>query len=172
MRKITGLRKLAIGTLGLAAVVGGTILLSPGPEKTNFQQVNYAEKYLEQNCPEMDVESKKELMRSYSEVSNLPKGDFNELVRAYEEHKRNNEVGTKEERREMFPWINNGPHDLDKAAISKNIALLAEWKGEGPELDLELAMHETRKGVVYLVHKDNAAQSAIRIAKRSIKQDI
>jgi len=33
-------------------------------------------------------------------------------------------------------------------------------------------MHKNKKNVIYLVHKDNAAQSAIRISKRSLKQDI
>ncbi len=62
--------------------------------------------------------------------------------------------------------------DLNKDEVTKNISLLAEWKGEGPKLDLELAMHKNKKNVIYLVHKDNAAQSAIRISKRSLKQDI
>ncbi|MCP3675075.1 MAG: insulinase family protein, partial [Gammaproteobacteria bacterium] len=62
--------------------------------------------------------------------------------------------------------------DLSKDEVTKNISLLAEWKGEGPKLDLELAMHKNKKNIIYLVHKDNAAQSVIRISKRSLKQDI
>jgi len=62
--------------------------------------------------------------------------------------------------------------DLEQAAITKSIQLLSDWKGEGPALELSIAMPETKKGVVYLVHKDDAAQSAIRIGKRAIKQDI
>ena len=62
--------------------------------------------------------------------------------------------------------------DLDKKAVEKSIALLNTWKGKGAELALEIAAVETKKGVVYLVHKDNAAQSSIRIGKRSIKLDI
>jgi len=62
--------------------------------------------------------------------------------------------------------------DLDQKAIMKDLNNLDDWKGEGPELNLELAMHDNKKGIIYLVHKDNAAQSAIRISKRSITKDI
>jgi len=62
--------------------------------------------------------------------------------------------------------------DLSQKEVKKNIDLLAEWKGKGEKLNLELPMPETKTGVIYLVHKDNAAQSAIRIGKRSIKRDI
>ncbi|MCP4271430.1 MAG: insulinase family protein [Gammaproteobacteria bacterium] len=62
--------------------------------------------------------------------------------------------------------------DLDKKAIMSELNNFADWKGEGPTLDLELAMHNSKKGIIYLVHKDNAAQSVIRISKRSITKDI
>jgi zinc protease len=62
--------------------------------------------------------------------------------------------------------------NLDKAALSKSISQLSSWKGEGPKLSLELSIPDTKKGVIYLVHKDDAAQSAIRIGKRSLPMDI
>lgn len=62
--------------------------------------------------------------------------------------------------------------DLEQKAIRKSMNLFSDWKGEGVELDLDLAMPNTKTGVIYLVHKDNSAQSAIRIGKRSMKRDI
>lgn len=62
--------------------------------------------------------------------------------------------------------------DLEQKSVQKTIDLLADWKGQGKPLELELEMPKTKTGVVYLVHKDNAAQSAIYIGKRSIKEDI
>ena len=62
--------------------------------------------------------------------------------------------------------------DLEQADIVKSVSLLADWKGQAPKLQLELPMPDTKPGVIYLVHKDNSAQSAIRIGKRSITQDI
>jgi len=62
--------------------------------------------------------------------------------------------------------------DLDEKLVVSKIAPLADWQGKGPELVLELATPDTKAGVVYLVHKDNAAQSVIRLGKRSIKKDI
>jgi len=62
--------------------------------------------------------------------------------------------------------------NLEKDAVQKEIQLFEDWKGEGPQLALEMAMPETKKGIIYLVHKDDAAQSEIRIGKRAIKRDI
>ena len=62
--------------------------------------------------------------------------------------------------------------DLAQKDVVKSISTLAEWKGEGAKLNLSLPMPDTKPGKVYLVHKDNAAQSAIRIGKRGIVQDI
>ena len=62
--------------------------------------------------------------------------------------------------------------NLPQADVMKHVSIFKDWQGEGPKLDLALPMPKTKSGVVYLVHKDNAAQSAIRIGKRSIKEDI
>lgn len=62
--------------------------------------------------------------------------------------------------------------DLEQKAATKTVSLLADWKGQGPKLELVLPEPSSKKGVIYLVHKDNAAQSAIRMGKRTIKRDI
>ncbi|MDA8622261.1 insulinase family protein [Psychrosphaera sp.] len=62
--------------------------------------------------------------------------------------------------------------DLPQATISKSLSAFADWKGEAPKLELNLPTVELDKGTVYLVNKDNAAQSAIRIGKRGLTQDI
>jgi len=62
--------------------------------------------------------------------------------------------------------------DLGEKALRKKLAVLDSWKGQGPPLVLELAMPTSKPGTVYLVDKAGAAQSAIRIGKRSLKQDV
>jgi len=62
--------------------------------------------------------------------------------------------------------------DLEEAAINKSLSVFDIWQGQGKPLALTLAQPETKLGVIYLVNKDDAAQSAIRIGKRSITQDI
>jgi zinc protease len=62
--------------------------------------------------------------------------------------------------------------DLEQAAINKSLSVFDIWQGQGKPLTLTLAQPETKLGVIYLVNKDEAAQSAIRIGKRSITQDI
>jgi len=62
--------------------------------------------------------------------------------------------------------------DLEQKAVLKSLALLTPWQGKGKTLDLTLPMPDTKLGIIYLVNKDEAAQSAIRIGKRSITQDI
>ncbi|MUH73315.1 M16 family metallopeptidase [Psychrosphaera haliotis] len=62
--------------------------------------------------------------------------------------------------------------DLPQASINKSLVAFADWKGEAPKLELNLPAVELDKGTVYLVNKDNAAQSAIRIGKRGLTQDI
>lgn len=62
--------------------------------------------------------------------------------------------------------------DLTQAQMLKSLAVLTPWQGKGKVLDLALPQPDTKLGVIYLVNKDNAAQSAIRIGKRSITQDI
>jgi len=62
--------------------------------------------------------------------------------------------------------------DLDKKAIVKQLSIFEPWKGKGKTLALALPEPTTKAGVIYLVNKDGAAQSAISIGKRSIKKDI
>ncbi|WP_440875162.1 M16 family metallopeptidase [Thalassotalea sp. PLHSN55] len=61
--------------------------------------------------------------------------------------------------------------NLDETQLSAGLNVLSSLKGSGPTLDLSLPMADSEKGVIYLVHKDNAAQSAIRIGKRSLTYD-
>ncbi|GAA6205680.1 pitrilysin family protein [Thalassotalea sp. SU-HH00458] len=62
--------------------------------------------------------------------------------------------------------------DLQEKALSKSLDVFSAWQGKGEKLSLVLAEPDTQTGVIYLVNKDAAAQSAIRIGKRSITQDI
>jgi len=62
--------------------------------------------------------------------------------------------------------------DLKEQALVKSLNVFSAWQGKGKSLVLSLAKPDTKAGVIYLVNKDDAAQSAIRIGKRSITQDI
>jgi len=62
--------------------------------------------------------------------------------------------------------------DRDEKQLTAALDILTEWKGEGPKLNLDVVIPETKPGVIYLVNKDDAAQSAIRIGKRGLKEDI
>lgn len=62
--------------------------------------------------------------------------------------------------------------DLDEKQLANSLNSLTDWKGQGPELALDITMPGTKTGVIYLVNKDDAAQSAIRIGKRGLKEDI
>ena len=62
--------------------------------------------------------------------------------------------------------------DKTEKQLELTLAGVKEWTGQGPKLDLNIVGSSSKVGVVYLVNKDNAAQSAIRIGKRGIKQDI
>jgi len=62
--------------------------------------------------------------------------------------------------------------DLKEKALVKSLNVFSTWQGKGDNLELSLAKPDTKAGVIYLVNKDGAAQSAIRIGKRSITQDI
>jgi zinc protease len=62
--------------------------------------------------------------------------------------------------------------DLDQKKILKQLDVFSHWTGKGEELQLTLPKPNTKLGVIYLVNKDEAAQSAISIGKRSITQDI
>ena len=62
--------------------------------------------------------------------------------------------------------------DLKEKAVVKSLNVFSTWEGKGKSLVLSLAEPDTKAGVIYLVNKEGAAQSAIRIGKRSITQDI
>ncbi len=62
--------------------------------------------------------------------------------------------------------------DLDKSQVLKSLSVFKPLAGAGKKLELNLPASTAKLGVVYLVNKDNAAQSAIRIGKRSLTQDI
>jgi zinc protease len=62
--------------------------------------------------------------------------------------------------------------DLAEQPLLNTLQVLTPWQGKGKSLALTLPEPDTKVGVIYLVNKDNAAQSAIRIGKRSITQDI
>ena len=62
--------------------------------------------------------------------------------------------------------------DLAKPVILSKLAEFKQWQGQGAALNLNLPLAETKMGVIYLVHKDNAAQSAIRIGRRALKHDV
>ncbi|MET1256904.1 M16 family metallopeptidase [Aliikangiella maris] len=61
--------------------------------------------------------------------------------------------------------------DLPQPKIMQMFTQFKNWKGESPQLTLNLPEPKVKTGTIYLVHKDNSAQSAIRIGKRAIKYD-
>ncbi|WP_257171418.1 pitrilysin family protein [Colwellia sp. M166] len=62
--------------------------------------------------------------------------------------------------------------DLAKDRVLKSLAIFKPLTGAGEKLLLNLPDSTAKAGVIYLVNKDNAAQSAIRIGKRSLTQDV
>jgi len=62
--------------------------------------------------------------------------------------------------------------DLAQKDIEGVFDIFKTWQGEGEKLTLTLPTPNTKMGVIYLVNKDNAAQSVIKIGKRSIPEDI
>ena len=62
--------------------------------------------------------------------------------------------------------------DLDQAQLTESLSILEDWQGKAADLDLSLPKGSGKMGMIYLVDKDGAAQSAIRIGKRSITEDI
>ena len=62
--------------------------------------------------------------------------------------------------------------DLDKSRVLASLAIFKPLTGTGKTLSIDLADSTAKLGVIYLVDKDNAAQSVIRIGKRSLTQDI
>jgi len=62
--------------------------------------------------------------------------------------------------------------DLGQAELTKSLSILENWQGKGAGLQLSLPEGNGKMGAIYLVNKDDAAQSVIRIGKRSMTQDI
>lgn len=62
--------------------------------------------------------------------------------------------------------------DLSEAELAEDLLTLNEWNGESQPLALTLPLPEKKPLTIYLVNKEKAAQSAIRIGKRGIKMDI
>ena len=62
--------------------------------------------------------------------------------------------------------------DLGQAELTKSLSILEDWQGKAVDLNLSLPEGNGKMGVIYLVNKDDAAQSAIRIGKRSMTEDI
>jgi zinc protease len=62
--------------------------------------------------------------------------------------------------------------DLDRASIMASLpSVLEGWKGKAPSLSLSLPEPEVKGTRIYLVNKDDATQSNIRIGKRSVLRD-
>jgi len=62
--------------------------------------------------------------------------------------------------------------DLNQQQIAGKFDGLKAWKGHTGVNELQMLKPHYAKNTVYLINKDNAAQSAIRIGQRAIKQDI
>jgi zinc protease len=62
--------------------------------------------------------------------------------------------------------------DMDEKGLMKSLSVFDSWTGKAPKLELDIVTPSTKMGVVYLVNKDEAAQSAIRIGRRGMKEDI
>ncbi|MGB1261861.1 MAG: M16 family metallopeptidase [Cognaticolwellia sp.] len=62
--------------------------------------------------------------------------------------------------------------NLNKPEVLTALSVFKALTGAGEKLTLNLADSNAKMGVIYLVNKDQAAQSAIRIGKRSLTQDI
>jgi len=61
---------------------------------------------------------------------------------------------------------------MSHQALSNSLNTLNDWTGQATELTLDLALSTTKTGVIYLVNKQGAAQSTIRIGKRALTRDI
>ena len=66
--------------------------------------------------------------------------------------------------------------DLNKLDLLKTLSRFKTWQGKGKTLEsifsATLPMPTSKMGIIYLVNKDQAAQSTIYIGKRSITKDI
>ena len=62
--------------------------------------------------------------------------------------------------------------DLTQQAIVKQLKSFEAWQGQGKPLTLTAGKSKAKAGTIYLVNKDKAAQSAIRIGKQAMTEDI
>ena len=62
--------------------------------------------------------------------------------------------------------------DLTQQAIIKQLKSFTTWQGRGKPLSVTAGNSTAKAGTIYLVNKDNAAQSAIRIGKQAMTEDI
>lgn len=62
--------------------------------------------------------------------------------------------------------------NIDQSQLIAKLDKLKNWKGQATLNKLEMLPPSYLKNTVYLINKDNAAQSAIRVGQRSIKKDI
>lgn len=63
--------------------------------------------------------------------------------------------------------------DLAQQQVAKKIsATFKGWQGKSPAITAAFALPEFDKNTIYLVNKDDAAQSEIRIGKRGLTKDI
>ncbi|MGK0500002.1 MAG: zinc protease [Oceanicoccus sp.] len=62
--------------------------------------------------------------------------------------------------------------DLSQKQLLQSLKPLQDLQGKAPELELDIPLSNAKTGVVYLLHKDKSAQSAIYIGKRSQPRDI
>tara|TARA_B100001964_G_scaffold235550_1_gene295815 strand:- start:3234 stop:6095 length:2862 start_codon:yes stop_codon:yes gene_type:complete len=60
----------------------------------------------------------------------------------------------------------------EKVLVESIERTLKTWKGKGEKIKLDLPTPSHDANTIYLVNKDQAAQSAIRIGKRGLKEDI
>ncbi len=62
--------------------------------------------------------------------------------------------------------------NLAQSQLEKELVGFGKWQGKAPELALNLPMPLKKPMTIYLVNKDKAAQSSIRIGKRGVKLDV
>lgn len=61
--------------------------------------------------------------------------------------------------------------DLPQSAVNKSLATLTSWMGKGKAFERSFASVDYDPKTIYLVNKDQAAQSVIRIGKPSLTRD-
>ena len=62
--------------------------------------------------------------------------------------------------------------ERSKTDIISSLSVFGELKGFSKPLELDFSYGDIKPGVVYLVNKDDAAQSSIVVGKRSMKRDV